>query len=117
MYDYRVTEVLRVVDGDTIDLRLDLGFYLSAALRFRLLGVNTPELRDPDPTRREMAYRAKDFVTAWFDDAFGHGGVVIASTRKADSFGRWLADILCPTFTTDQNLSRALIDAELGDPA
>mgnify|MGYP000163561762 CR=1 FL=1 len=43
MYDYRVTDVIRVIDGDTVDLRIDIGFHLSAALRFRLLSIDTPE--------------------------------------------------------------------------
>ncbi|CAB4195564.1 COG1525 Micrococcal nuclease (thermonuclease) homologs [uncultured Caudovirales phage] len=44
LYTYRAT-VLRVVDGDTIDVRLDLGFHIFRECRVRLLGINAPEKR------------------------------------------------------------------------
>ncbi len=84
-YDYRVRRVLRVVDGDTVDLELDLGFYLSGALRFRLLDVDTPERGQPGWAE------ATDFVQAWLDQAAAERVQVWAATAKADSFGRWLA--------------------------
>lgn len=82
-WDYRVESVLRVVDGDTLDLRLDLGFYLSTALRFRLLGVDTPERGEPGWAE------AGDYVRAW---VLLHPDLRVM-THKADSFGRWLADV------------------------
>lgn len=87
VYDYRVRRVLRVVDGDTVDLELDLGFHMSAALRFRILGVDTPERGQPG------FQNAAIFVDQWFVTAFEAGWEVWARTHKADSFGRWLADV------------------------
>lgn len=82
-YEYRVLEVIRVVDGDTVDLRLDLGFHLSAALRFRLLDIDTPERGKPGWAE------ATHYTTMWL---FAHMDLW-AVTEKADSFGRWLARI------------------------
>lgn len=90
MYDYRVVEVLRVVDGDTLDLRLDLGFHLHTALRFRLLGVDTPERGQPGWAE------AGEWVRRWLDDARDAGHEVRVMTAKADSFGRWLATVYTP---------------------
>ena len=45
MYEYRVKKVLKVVDGDTIDVDIDLGFDISFTSRVRLAGIDTP---DPD---------------------------------------------------------------------
>ena len=45
MYEYRVKEVVRVIDGDTVDLILDLGFGLFKKERVRIAGVDTPEKR------------------------------------------------------------------------
>ena len=45
-------EVLRILDGDTIEVSLDLGFYLRSRLVLRLAGVNTMELRDKDQDKR-----------------------------------------------------------------
>lgn len=98
-YVYRVLSVRRVVDGDTVDLTIDLGFYLSAALRFRLLGVNTPEPGYPG------AAEATAFVTAWL----ALPGPMTIASRKADSFGRWLADVRRDGSST--SLSVELLDA------
>lgn len=91
-YDYRAT-VIRWVDGDTVDAKVDVGFYLSAALRFRLLGsnggVDTPELRAKDPAVRQAAMAAK----ARSLELAPAGGDVRMLTEKADEFGRWLARI------------------------
>lgn len=47
MYKYRCT-VLRVVDGDTIDCNVDVGFHISITMRFRLAGINAPEMKTPN---------------------------------------------------------------------
>lgn len=95
---YRVLAVRKVVDGDTVDLVLDVGFYLSAALRFRLLGVDTPERGQPGGAE------ATAFVQAWLAEQPD----LTAHTRKADSFGRWLVDV---TREDGSSLSAALLDA------
>ena len=98
-YDYRVVDVIRVVDGDTVDLRLDVGFNLTTALRFRLLGVDTPE-------RGRLGWlAATEFTTAWLEQ---RAGQLRASTAKADSFGRWLADVYVPG---GDSLSAALLES------
>lgn len=99
MYDYRVVEVLRVVDGDTLDLRLDLGFHLTTALRFRLLGVDTPERGQPGWAE------AAEWVRRWLDDRRDQQQEVRVITHKADSFGRWLATVYTPTLGGTMNLS------------
>lgn len=80
--------VTRVVDGDTIDATVDLGFTVKVDVRFRLSGINTPELRDSDPIKAEAAQQAKKFVI----DACLNRQVTLKS-YKTDKYGRWLADI------------------------
>lgn len=110
-YDYRVVEVLRVVDGDTVDLELDLGFHLSAALRFRVLGVDTPERGQPG------YLEATRYVEEWLAGAFEAGYEVRAYTRKADAFGRWLADVRARVAPdVDVSLADDLIAAGHGAP-
>lgn len=97
VYDYEITEVMRIVDGDTYDLRIDLGFHMSAALRFRLYGYDTPEVygQSKDSEEYEAGKQASDFVELWFNSWERAPEFVEfrAATYKADSFGRWLADI------------------------
>lgn len=88
MYQYKA-KLRRVVDGDTVDLDVDLGFYMTAALRFRILGVDTPELRGGTPETKAAAKEAKAFVQAELGNAIS----IMATTEKADSFGRWLARV------------------------
>lgn len=104
-YDYRVAGVRRVVDGDTVDLVVDVGFYLTATLRFRLKGVDTPEVRDSDPDIRARAAEATVFVQQWLSD---HSANLRARTYKADSFGRWLAEVY--DAETGEDLGQALMD-------
>lgn len=85
-YDYAVPEVIRVVDGDTVDLRVDVGFYLTAALRFRVLDLDTPERGEPGWAEATAVARA------WLTS----GRRLRATTAKADSFGRWLAQVYDP---------------------
>ena len=51
-FKYRVSSLERVVDGDTIDVAIDLGFDVCTKQRVRLLGIDTPESRTSDARRR-----------------------------------------------------------------
>lgn len=106
-YDYRVRSVRRVVDGDTVDLELDLGLYLSATIRVRLLGVDTPDGTDV------VEAPAREYVEEWFEDRFRAGVEVRCATHRADSFGRWLGDVYAVDDHGRDGLSRALLAAGL----
>ncbi len=58
-YTYRIKEVIRVIDGDTVDVMIDLGFYLSARKRIRFLNIDTYELRGGTPETKALAQAAK----------------------------------------------------------
>jgi hypothetical protein len=75
--------VLRVVDGDTLLVDVDLGFGIWVAHRLRLRGIDTPEL----PTA--AGRRAQTFVQA----ALAKGSVVVLQTHRTDKYGRYLADV------------------------
>lgn len=93
-WDYRVVELVRPVDGDTYDLRLhkrmDFGFRLiedkTWASRFRLLGIDTPEMNETGGAE------AKLFATNWIIAAILED-VLRGQTFKTDNFGRWLIDL------------------------
>lgn len=81
----------KVVDGDTIDCTVDLGFQMTTKQRFRLHGINTPELHSKDPLLKERARAAKDFLT---DLVLNE--TLMVQTYKSDAFGRYLAKIFIP---------------------
>jgi micrococcal nuclease len=83
--------LVRVIDGDTLDVTIDQGLHTHRTERLRLLGVNTPELKGPT---RPAGLAAAGFVTDWlarvpFDDDWP----LIVQTHKGDAFGRWLARV------------------------
>lgn len=94
MYEYRA-EVLRVVDGDTLDVRIDVGFHMTTVQRLRLLGVNTPEKRASDQAVRERALAAEAFACEKLGMhlPFEQRPKIIITTEKDDAFGRWLANV------------------------
>ena len=57
--------ITNVVDGDTLDVSIDLGFDVSVKIRIRLAGVNTCEMKDKDPEKKKLAQEAKDFVSTF----------------------------------------------------
>ena len=86
-YLYNAT-VTRVVDGDTVDVILDLGFSITFKTRMRLEGLDTMETNDKDPSVREMGLKAKKFLTDLLT-----GKKVTLTSHKPDKYGRYLATI------------------------
>lgn len=85
---YRLKGLVKVVDGDTLDLDLDLGFFLVLRQRMRLYGLDTPEIRSKDPAEKAKGQESQAFVNAWF----GRPGAVLVRTVKEEKYGRMLAD-------------------------
>lgn len=86
MYQYRA-KLIRCVDGDTADLDIDLGFYLTARVRCRLIGVDTPERGRTD---YKKATAMLENLIAQQSDGEGYFTV---STGKTGKYGRWLVSI------------------------
>lgn len=103
MYEYKA-QVVRVIDGDTLEMDVDLGFHTKMRHRFRLLGVDTPELNSKVASERETALKAKAFT-----EQAVNGTTVVIRTEKADSFGRWLATVIYKVDGADKNLSEELL--------
>ena len=92
MYEYKCT-IDRVIDGDTVDVFIDLGFDIIKAERIRLLGIDTPELRSQDTVEKQAAQEAKDYVQGWFAAIERSGKDVYVRTSKSDKYGRYLGII------------------------
>ena len=86
MYTYSIKEIVRVVDGDTVDVSIDLGFDLTKLERVRLAGIDTPESRTKDLAEKHMGYEAKAYLTELLDAADD----LIVKTEKDGKFGRML---------------------------
>jgi micrococcal nuclease len=89
MYEYRVKQVLRVVDGDTIDVDIDLGFDISFTSRVRLAGIDTPESRTTDKKEKVLGLEVKQRLK----DLLSKSSSLVIKTEKPDStekYGRIL---------------------------
>ena len=89
MYEYFVKDVTNVVDGDTIDVVIDLGFDIMFASRVRLAGIDTPESRTTDKAEKVLGLESKEYLKKYLKDAKS----VIIKTEKMDSsekYGRIL---------------------------
>lgn len=97
MYRCRVE---RVVDGDTLDLEVDLGFRVYHRVRVRLASIDTPEVRGPE---REFGLQAKAFVEEWVKSRDSiHEWPFLVATSKTGKYGRWLADLFVNISPWDQ---------------
>ncbi len=105
MYEYHVKKVTAVVDGDTIDVEIDLGFDISFSSRVRLAGIDTPESRTKDLNEKKLGLESKD----WLKKALEHAKVVIIKTEKMDSSEKY-GRILGWLFVDGVNLNLAMID-------
>jgi len=86
MYNYKA-KLVRCVDGDTADLEVDLGFYMTAKIRCRLEGVNTPERGKPD--YKKATAMLENLIATQCDD----DGYFEITTSKTGKYGRWIVDI------------------------
>jgi len=102
MHEYNAI-VRRVVDGDTMDVTLDLGFDILYNNRIRLYGINTPESRTRDLEEKKLGLAAKDRVK----ELCPVGSSVIIKTTKEGrgKYGRILGEI----FVGDVNINQQLV--------
>jgi micrococcal nuclease len=89
MFEYYVKKVTKVVDGDTIDVEIDLGFDISFSSRVRLAGIDTPESRTTNKMEKALGLEAKAYLKSQIESA----KTVVIKTEKMDSsekYGRIL---------------------------
>ena len=107
-FSYRVDKVIKVVDGDTIDVLIDLGFDIKYKSRVRLFGIDTPESRTRDLEEKKYGLAAKKFLTGMLDD---DGGIILKTHKdKTGKFGRILGELWRTTNYADQSINNYMID-------
>ncbi|MHA1940739.1 MAG: thermonuclease family protein [Candidatus Hodarchaeales archaeon] len=94
MYEYRA-KLIRVIDGDTIDAMVDLGFDVWSKKRIRLYGINTPEVRTRDLEEKKAGIHAKERLQELLD---GVNGSFILVSRGVGKYGRCLGELLIGEF-------------------
>ena len=103
MYEYRA-RVMRVIDGDTVEAEIDLGFRVSLEVVLRLVGINTPEVHGPD---RPRGLAAKQHLVELLQQLTPADGQITVRTQKdlTEKYGRYLATLIA----SDVNLNDRLV--------
>ena len=68
-YIYRIRSIAKVVDGDTIDANIDLGFDICLSKRIRLAGIDTPESRTKDEYEKKLGLESKEWLKKHLEGA------------------------------------------------
>ena len=89
MYEYSVKEVVNVVDGDTIDIVIDLGFDLTKKERVRLAGIDAPESRTSNAEEKQFGLEAAEYLKSRLDSSSN----LKVKTEKDGKFGRMLGHL------------------------
>ncbi|HID71346.1 MAG TPA: hypothetical protein EYP29_01195 [Thermoplasmata archaeon] len=102
----------RVIDGDTVDLIVDAGFYISVHERFRLKDVNTPEIFGVDKESEEYkkGVEAKEFVERRFKE---NGNKCVVESHRTGLYGRWIGVIWFED--SEKSLNEELLEKGLAE--
>jgi micrococcal nuclease len=108
MYEYRCV-VVKIIDGDTVDVDIDLGFGVwMRKERIRLYGIDTPESRTRDLEEKKYGLAAKKYLTEMLDDP---KGIVLKTQKdKSGKFGRILGELWRTSNYADQSINDYMID-------
>ena len=88
-YNFRVTEINRVVDGDTIDVTIDLGFDLYKKERVRVAGIDTPEKRTRDLEEKALGIDATNWLKKELEDAINGESELTIRTELKGGMGKY----------------------------
>ena len=100
MYTYRVKKINRIVDGDTIDVTIDLGFNIHIDQRVRVAGIDSPEIRTRNAAEKALGLDATDWMTKRLEDASD----LVIKTSVEGSLGKY-GRVLGWLYTDDSEVS------------
>ena len=88
-YNFRVTEITKVVDGDTIDVVIDLGFDIYKHERVRIAGIDTPEKRTRDLAEKKLGIDATNWMKATLEDTINGEHELTIRTELKGGVGKY----------------------------
>lgn len=112
MYLYKA-KVISVYDGDTITCLLDLGFNIHIKEKFRLYGINTPEIRTKDLNEKKEGYKSKARLCELIENK-----TIFLKVLKKGKFGRWISKIYLTEkdIDLDNSINNLLLKEGLAKP-
>ena len=111
-YNFRVVEITKVLDGDTIDVIIDLGFDLYKKERVRIAGVDTPEKRTSVVEEKELGIDATNWLNKQLEDAIAGEEDLVIRTELEGGFGKYgrLLGWLYLGIDADKSLNELMIE-------
>ena len=88
VHEYQAT-LVRVIDGDTVELDIDLGFHVHVREKIRLADIDAPEVRTRDPEEKQRGIEARDALEKMLRDK----ALIVLTAKDRRSFSRWVATI------------------------
>ena len=88
-YNFRVTEITKVVDGDTIDVVIDLGFDIYKHERVRIAGIDTPEKRTRDLEEKKLGIDATNWMKGTLEDTINGEHELTIRTELKGGVGKY----------------------------
>ncbi len=113
MYQYKIKKFNKIVDGDTVDVDIDLGFGITISNRVRLNGINAAETRTLNIEEKTKGLAAKE----WLKKELSREGEWIIETSKEDKYGRYLGTLYCvgdPVTINERMLNDDIAEPYLG---
>ena len=114
MYEYKISNIVKIIDGDSLRVDLDLGFKIQLSnATLRLHGIDTPESRQRRRLEeRKLGIKAKEFLVNIVE---GNKDNLIMKATERGKFGRILAEIFIDS-TDNPSVNQLLIEADLARP-
>lgn len=107
MHTYKIDKIVKIIDGDTIDVIINLGFYISISQRVRLKGIDAAETRTKDLEEKKKGTDAR----LWLEKELARKGDWIIETTKEDKYGRMLGTLYIvgdPVTVNDRMLNEGI---------
>ena len=93
MYEYKIKSLDHLVDGDTFDCTVYLGFNISHKIRVRMYGINTPESRTRDLEEKARGLASKERLHTLLSSGFLDDNGLVLVTNKKGKYGRYLGTV------------------------
>ena len=110
MYQYKIKKFNKVIDGDTVDVDIDLGFGITLKHRVRLKGINAAETRTLNLEEKSKGLIAKE----WLKKELSREGEWIIETTKEDKYGRILGVLYI--IGDSVTINERMLNEEIAEP-
>lgn len=103
MYEYKVKDIIKIYDADTITITADLGFNISVTETFRLWGINAPEMKGDS---KDAGTISRDWLRNVMYTALETNKDIIIKTKRdeKEKYGRWLAEVFIDGININEQL-------------